>query len=89
MTKYTRRQYNTEIAANDAALTAVDAQLDSYATRSEAGADVNSMADAWNAAWDVRYALEQERLSIERRRLMRNWTWQDHSFAELVSANLD
>lgn len=89
MTKYTKRQYNKDIAANEAAIAAVQAELASYADRAEAGESVNDMSDAWNLAHDREYALEQERRDIERRFSTRNWSWQDHSFAELVSANID
>lgn len=89
MTKYTKRQYNKDIAANEAALAAVQAELTSYADRAEAGESVNEMADAWNAAYDRQCDLELERHDIERRLSTRNWNWQDHSFAALVSANID
>ena len=89
MTKYTKRQYNKDIAANEAAIAAVKAELASYADRAEAGENVNEMSDDWNAAYDREYDLECERHDIERRLSTRNWTWQDHSFAALVSANID
>lgn len=89
MTKYTKRQYNNDIAANAAEAAQVAAELASYADRAEAGEDVNAMSDAWNAAHDRQWEIEQEAAAIERRWSTRNWNWQDHSFAELVSANID
>lgn len=89
MTKFTKRQYLSAVAANEAAIEAIKAELASYADRADAGENVNDMSEAWNAAHDSQYDLEQERQSIERRWSTRNWTWQDHSFGELVSANID
>lgn len=89
MTKYTKHQYNKDIAANEAALAAVQDELASYDDRAEAGENVNDMAEAWNAAHDRQYDIQQERRDIERRLSTRNWNWQDHSFAALVSANID
>lgn len=89
MTKYTKRQYNKDVVANEAALASVKAELSSFADRAEAGESVTEMSDAWNAAHDRQYEIEQERRDIERRLSTRNWNWQDHSFASLVSANID
>jgi hypothetical protein len=89
MTKYTKRQYLADLAANDADAAANKAALDSFAERAEAGEDVASMSEAWNAAHDREYEIEQERFAIEQRWMKRNWTWQDHSFSSLVSANID
>lgn len=89
MTKYTKRQYLADIAANEAALLANAAELESFNNRLEAGESIESLSEAWNAAHDRTYELEQERFDIERRFSTRNWSWQDHSFAELVSANID
>lgn len=89
MTKYTKRQYLADIAANEDATAAIRSELSAFAQRAEAGESVNEISDAWNAAYDREYELEQERHAIESRWSTRNWTWQDHSFAELVSANID
>ena len=90
MTKYTKRQYLSDIAANETAVAAVKAELSSYNDRVEAGEKITeALAAAWNAAHDREWELEQERQAIERRWTQRNWSWQDHSFASLVSANID
>lgn len=86
---YTKRQYLSDIAANETALAAVRAELSAFADRAEAGEAIHTMSDAWNAAHDRQYEIEQERFDIERRWSTRKWSWQDHSFAELVSANID
>jgi hypothetical protein len=83
MTKFTKRQYNEAIAANEAAL------LESFNVRLEAGEKIGALSDAWNAAHDQTWELEQERHAIEQRWNRRNWTWQDHSEYELVSQNID
>ena len=85
MTKYTKRQYLSDVAANEAALLQIKNELASYA----AGENLLSIADAWNGAYDRQHDLKNERMDIERRWNTRNWTWQDHSFAELVAANVD
>ena len=89
MTKYTKRQYLADIAANEAAIEAVKAELESYNVRAEAGESVNEMSEAWNAAHDKEWELEQERHSIERRWLQRNWGAADYASYELVAANID
>ena len=89
MTKYTKRQYTKDIAANEAAILENKALLESFNARAENGESVNDMSDAWNDAHDRTYQLEDERRDIERSFRTRNWTWQDHSFASLVSANID
>ena len=90
MTKYTKRQYLADIATNEAAVAAVKAELASYNDCVEAGEKITeALSDAWNAAHDREWELEQERFDIERRWSTRNWSWQDHSFAALVSANID
>ena len=89
MTKYTKRQYLADIAANEAAIEAVKAELSSYNDRAEAGESVNEMSDAWNAAHDREWDLEQERHSIERRWTQRKWGAADYASYELVAANID
>jgi len=89
MTKYTKRQYNKDIAANEVAILENKTLLESFNARVENGESVNDMSDAWNAAHDREYELEGERADMDRRFRTRNWTWQDHSFASLVLANID
>lgn len=89
MTKYTKRQYLADIAANEAAIEAVKAELESYNVRAEAGESVNEMSEAWNAAHDKEWELEQERHSIERRWTQRKWGAADYAAYELVAANID
>ena len=89
MTKYTKRQYLADLAANEAKKAANAALLDSFADRAESGESVNEMAAEWNAAHDREYEIECERHSIERRYAQRHWNWQDYAHAELVSANID
>jgi hypothetical protein len=89
MTKFTKRQYNEAIAANEAALVANAALLESFNDRLEAGEKIETLSDAWNAAHDQTWELEQERHAIEQRWNRRNWTWQDYSEYELVSQNID
>ncbi|HEY0120633.1 MAG TPA: hypothetical protein VGC14_02540 [Rhizobium sp.] len=87
---YTKRQYLADIAANETAIIAVKAELNGYNERVEAGEKITEApSEAWNAAHDREWDLQQERSDIERRWSTRNWTWQDHSFAALVSANID
>lgn len=90
MTKYTKRQYLADIAANEAAIEAIKAELTGYNDRVEAGEKITeALSHAWNAAHDREWALEQERHDIERRWTQRNWTGADYAFAELVAANID
>ncbi|RWX78281.1 hypothetical protein EPK99_06515 [Neorhizobium lilium] len=90
MTKFTKHQYLAAIAANEAAIEAVKAELSDYNGRAEAGEKITeALSEAWNAAHDREWALEQERFDIERRWTQRNWTGADYAFAELVSANID
>lgn len=90
MTKYTKRQYLADIATNEAEAASVKAKLSGYNDRVEAGEPVTeSLSVSWNAAYDREWEIEQERQDIERRWSRRNWNWQDHSFAELVSQNID
>ncbi|QIG67422.1 hypothetical protein EVB39_093 [Rhizobium phage RHph_TM3_3_9] len=90
MTKFTKRQYNAEIAANEAAIAAVVVELSGYNDRVEAGERISDeLSNAWNAAHDRQYELEQERASIERRWSTRNWTHADHMSYELVAQNID
>lgn len=90
MTKFSKRQYLAAIASNEAAIEAVKAELSSYNDRTEAGEKITeALSEAWNAAYDREWALEQERFDIERRWTQRNWTGADYAFAELVAANID
>jgi hypothetical protein len=86
MTKFTKRQYLAAIAANEAALSAVKAEIEVLNARFEAGEEV---VGAWNAANGREWELGQERWAIERRWTQRNWTGADYAFAELVAANID
>lgn len=90
MTKYTKRQYAADIAANEAAIAAVKAELADYSDRAEAGERITeALSIAWNAAHDREWELEQERFTIERRWTQRNWTGADYASYELVAANID
>lgn len=90
MTKYTKRQYLADIAANEAAIEAVKAELESYNARAESGEEITEeLSNAWNAAHDKEWELEQERALIERRWVRRNWGAADYATYELVSANID
>ncbi len=90
MTKFTKRQYLAATAANEAAIAEVKAELSSYNERVEAGEKITpELSDAWNAAHDREWDLEQERHSIERRWTRRNWTGADYASYELVAANID
>lgn len=90
MTKYTKRQYLADIAANEAAIASVKAELDGYNARAEGGERISEeLSAAWNAAHDREWELEQERHSIEIRWTQRNWTGADYAFAELVAQNID
>lgn len=90
MSKYTKRQYLADIAANEAALEAVKAELSTYNDRAEAGEPITeALSRAWNAAHDREWELEQERQNIERRWTQRNWGAADYAAYELVAANID
>lgn len=90
MTKYTKRQYLADIAANEAAVAAVKAELESYNIRVENGEKVtDELSEVWNAAHDREWELEQERHDIERRWSRRNWGAADYSSYDLVAANID
>jgi chromosome segregation ATPase len=90
MTKYTKRQYLADIAANEAAIEAVQAELASYNDRVEAGELITEeLSIAWNAAHDKEWDHEQERAAIERKWITRNWTGADYASYELVAANID
>ena len=90
MTKYTKRQYNSDIAANQAATAAVQVELASYNDRAEAGEQIaEALSAAWNNAYDREWELEQERRDIDRRWAQRNWTSADYATYELVAANID
>ena len=66
MTKYTKRRYNNDIAANEAAIASVQAELASYNDRAEAGEQITeALSAAWNAAHDREWELEQERMAEE------------------------
>lgn len=89
MTKYTKRQYLADIAANNMAQADLAIELATYANRLEAGESIDSLSDAWNAAHDRSYQLEQERFEIEHRWMRRDWTGADYSRRDLVAANID
>lgn len=90
MTKYTKRQYLADIAANEAAIVAVQNELNGYNERVEAGEKITEeLSNAWNAAHDKEWGLEQDRHSIERRWTQRKWTGADYASYELVAANID
>lgn len=90
MTKYTKRQYLADIATNEAAIVAVQNELNGYNERVEAGEQITEeLSNAWNAAHDKEWELEQDRHSIERRWTQRNWTGADYASYELVAANID
>lgn len=90
MTQYTKRQYAADIAANETAIAAVQAELAAYNDRAEAGQQITeALSAAWNAAHDREWVLEQERRDIERRWTQRNWTGADYASYELVAANID
>lgn len=90
MTKYTKRQYNKDIAANEAAIATIQAQLAGMNARAEAGEQITEeLSNAWNAAHDREWELECERRDIERRWTQRNWTGADYASYELVAANID
>ena len=89
MTKYTKRQYLADLAANDAKEKANNALLQSFEDRVNAGESIAAMSDAWNDAYDARYDIQNERNDIEARYSRRNWTWQDHSHHDLVMNNCD
>lgn len=89
MTKYTKRQYRADIAANEAKAKANADLLKSFEDRANAGESIAAMSDDWNDAHDATYAIESERQDIESRFRRRNWTWQDHSHHDLVMNNCD
>lgn len=89
MTKYTKRQYLADVAANNIALADLAIELAGYNDRLEAGEPIDTLSDAWNAAHDREWSLTEERADIERRWSRRNWTGADYSSYELVAANID
>ena len=90
MNKYTKRQYLADIAANEAAIETVKAELESYIVRIENGEKMTEeLSNAWNAAHDREWEIEQERLDIERRWTRRNWNAADYATYDLVAANID
>lgn len=89
MTKYTKRQYLADLAANHMSAADLRIELESYQNRLEAGEPIDTLSDAWNAAYDRQYELDQERADIERRWSRRNWTGADYASYELVAANID
>jgi len=90
MTKYTKRQYLADVAANEVEMQKVKDFLNHLNEKVENGAQINEeISNVWNAAHDKEWEIEQERSDIERRWNRRNWTWQDHSEYALVSANID
>ena len=90
MTRYTKRQYLADIAANEAALAAVKAELEGYNTRVEAGEKITEeLSASWNAAHDAEWEIEQELRAIERRWMTRKWNAADWASHELVAANID
>lgn len=90
MTKYTKRQYLADIAANEAAIETVKAELESYNVRVENGEKItDELSNAWNAAYDREWELIKERHDIERRWTRRNWNAADYATYDLVAANID
>lgn len=91
MTKslYNKRAYLADIAANNQAAAEVRDLLESFNVRLEAGEPIADLSDAWNAAHDRAYEIEQEREDIERRFSRRRWTAADYSTHSLVVANID
>jgi hypothetical protein len=89
MTKFTKRQYLAEVAANHMSAADLRIELESYQNRLEAGEPIDTLSDAWNAAYDRQYELDQERADIERRWSRRGWTGADHATHDLIAANVD
>lgn len=91
-TKYTRRQYDADVNANQAAIASIDVAIE--ALHDEFNADpaagiANGIGERFNALYDRRYELELERQAIESRWVRRNWTASDYSSWDLVTANAD
>lgn len=90
MTLYTKRAYLADIAANEAAAAAVAADLVRFNdTLEQTGTLTAELSDAWNAAYDRQYDIEQERADIERRFSRRRWTGADYATHDLIAANID
>lgn len=90
MTKYTKAQYNRDIANNNEYSSEVKARLNALAVFADNGGNVTEkISQNWNDLHDREWELQQERETIERRWNRRNWTWQDHSEHDLVTQNID
>mgnify|MGYP000644426239 CR=1 FL=1 len=86
---YTKRQYLADIAVNEAAIAVVQATLSGFADALDNGTSIEALSEAWNAAHDREYELEQDRQDIERRWNRRHWTATDYAARELVADNID
>ena len=90
MTKYTKKQYLADVAANEKSIEENTELLTYFQKAHEFGITITEgVSKAWNAAHDRNYDLNNEREDIERRWNRRDWTWQDHSEHELVMLNID
>lgn len=88
-TKYTKRQYLKDIAANDEAVTQLGHDLNEALAKFEAGNASPELSDHLNALHDREWQLNDERRDIEMRWTCRNWTSADWASHELAAANID
>ena len=89
MTKYTKRQYQADIATNDAQMERALAEVARIEAKFENGTNTEDDYDLGNAAYDLVSAIEIARKDIDRRWSQRNWGAHDFAMRELISANAD
>ena len=90
MTKYTKRQYQADVAANEAAIIANNELLESFERDHEAGIPLtNERYDEWQIAMDKSFKLACDTVDIERKWIFRNLSFQDDVQRGLIAQNID
>lgn len=87
-TRYTKRQYQIDIEANQREIAAIKTEIEALASKAENGVS-EALTERFNAAHDRQYGLELERRAIESRWTQRNWTASDYAAHDLASQNID
>lgn len=88
VSRYTKRQYERDIQANDLAKADVRALIAALSIEAERGV-TDDLTERFNAAHDREYSLEQDRRNIECRWIQRHWTASDYAALSLAAQNID
>lgn len=90
MTKYTKKQYLADVAANDKEIEINVWIVSGFLNRIEKGEKItDKVYSQWKSAHDRFYKIHNDRAVIECRFRRRNLALRDNNLAALVSQNID